>query len=47
MSLISKSGSEVKEDVNREEIDMMRVYIRLKDGDSLRVRKLGVEDYVQ
>ena len=47
MSLISKRGLEVKEDVNREEIDMKRVYIRLKDGDSVRVRILGVEDYVQ
>ena len=33
MSLISKRGSEVKDDVNREEIDMKKVYIRLKDGD--------------
>lgn len=47
MGLISKKGNEVKDEVNREDIDLKKVFIRLKDGDSVRVRLLGVQDYVQ
>lgn len=47
MSLISKRGQEVKEAVNKDNIDLKKVYIRLKDGQSVRVRLLGVQDYVQ
>ena len=47
MSLISKRGQEVKDAVNRDDIDLKKVYIRLKDGQSVRVRLLGVQDYVQ
>lgn len=47
MSLISKRGQEVKEAVEKDNIDLKKVFIRLKDGQSIRVRLLGVQDYVQ
>lgn len=47
MGLISKRGQEVKDTVNRDDIDLKKVYIRLKDGQSVKVRLLGVQDYVQ
>lgn len=47
MGLISKRGQEVKDTVNRDDIDLKKVYIRLKDGQSIKVRLLGVQDYVQ
>ena len=47
MSMISKRGQEVKEAVNKDSIDLKKVFIRLKDGQSIKVRLLGVQDYVQ
>ena len=47
MSMISKRGQEVKDAVNKDNIDLKKVFIRLKDGQSVRVRLLGVQDYVQ
>lgn len=47
MGLISKRGQEVKEIVNKDDIDLQKVFIRLKDGQSVRVRILSVFDYVQ
>ena len=47
MGLISKKGKDVLAEVNKEDIDLKKVYIRLKDGDSVRVRLLSADDYVQ
>lgn len=47
MGLITKRGQEVKEAVNKDSIDLKKVFIRLKDGQSIRVRLLGIQDYVQ
>lgn len=47
MGLITKRGQEVKEAVNKDSIDLKKVFIRLKDGQSIKVRLLGVQDYVQ
>ena len=47
MGLVTKRGQEVKEAVNKDSIDLKKVFIRLKDGQSIKVRLLGVQDYVQ
>lgn len=47
MGLVTKRGQEVKEVVNKDSIDLKKVFIRLKDGQSIKVRLLGVQDYVQ
>ena len=47
MGLVAKRGLEVKEAVNKDSIDLKKVFIRLKDGQSIKVRLLGVQDYVQ
>ena len=47
MGLITKKGQDVKEQVNKDDIDLKKVFIRLKDGGSVKVRLLGVQDYVQ
>lgn len=47
MGFISKRGAEVTEAVTKAEVDLKKVFIRLKDGESIRVRLLSVEDYVQ
>lgn len=47
MGLVTKRGLEVKEAVNKDSIDLKKVFIRLKDGQSIKVRLLGVQDYVQ
>ena len=47
MGLVTKRGQEVKEVVNKDSIDLKKVFIRLKDGQSIKVRLLGVQDYVR
>lgn len=47
MGLVTKRGLEVKEAVNKDSIDLKKVFIRLKDGQSIKVRLLGIQDYVQ
>jgi hypothetical protein len=49
MSVITAKGKEAKESANKQgsNIDWKKVYIRLKDGESVRVRLLGAEDYVE
>lgn len=47
MSLIQKKGNEVAESVNKKDIDFKTVFIRLKDGEAIKVRFLGVSDYVE
>lgn len=44
MSLITAKGSEV---TFNSKVDLKKVYIRLKENESVRVRVLGVTDYVE
>ena len=43
MSLISGKGSEI----NFNSVDLKEVFIRLKDGEAVKVRVLGLADYVE
>lgn len=43
MSLISAKGS----DINLNSVDLKEAYIRLKDGESVKVRVLGLGDYIE
>ena len=47
MGLVTKRGQEVKEAVNKDSIDLKKVFIRLKDGQSIKVILLEVQSYVQ
>ncbi len=50
MSVVTARGRAVKESVNKKQnqnIDLNKVFIHLKDGDSVRVRILSEEDYVE
>ncbi|MTV50026.1 hypothetical protein GJ688_13700 [Heliobacillus mobilis] len=49
MGVITAKGKDAKESVNKKNsnIDFKKVYIRLKDGESVRVRLLTPEDYVE
>jgi hypothetical protein len=45
MSLFTARGNEAKELVNKKNVDLKKVYIKLKDGQSIPVRLLGLMDY--
>lgn len=47
MSVITAKGSQAKENAQKSNVDLKEVYLRLKEGDSHKVRLLGVEDYVE
>lgn len=47
MSVITKKGSEAAKSANAKAIDFKKVYLRLKDGESVKVRLLSAEDYVE
>ncbi|MBC9785918.1 hypothetical protein H1S01_15640 [Heliobacterium chlorum] len=49
MSIITAKGKQAKESLNKkvEKIDFKKLYIRLKDGESCRVRLLSAEDYCE
>lgn len=49
MSVITARGKQAKESAQKkvQTIDFKKIYIRLKDGDSVRVRLLSAEDYVE
>ncbi|MBC9786582.1 hypothetical protein H1S01_19185 [Heliobacterium chlorum] len=49
MSIVTARGKAAKESMTKKSfnIDFKKVYIRLKDGDSVRVRLLSPEDYVE
>lgn len=47
MSVITNRGKDAKESANKKKIDFKKVYIRLKDGDSVRVRVPSVDEYVE
>jgi hypothetical protein len=44
MSLFTAKGVEAEASANRTKVDLKKVYIRLKDGESVRVRLLGITD---
>ena len=47
-SLFTAKGVEAKASANKTKVDLTKVYIRLKDGESVRVRLLGItEDTVR
>lgn len=47
MSLITARGQEVEQSINQKKVDLKSIFIRLKEGDSLKVRVLGIHDYVE
>lgn len=47
MSLFTARGEQVKENINKTKVDLTKVQIRLKQNDSVKVRVLGVNDYVE
>lgn len=47
MSLFTATGEEAKKSANQKNVDLKVVYIRLKENESVRVRVLGVADYVE
>lgn len=48
MSLITNKGKQAKESANQGGgVDLKEVFIKLKDGDNIRVRLLSDEDYVE
>lgn len=47
MSLITARGQEVEKSINSKKVDLAKTYIRLKEGESIKVRLLGTNDYVE
>jgi hypothetical protein len=47
MSVITNRGKAAAESANKKKIDFKKVFIKLKDGDSVRVRIPSVEEYVE
>jgi len=49
MSVVTARGKAAKESANKvsSSIDWKKIFIRLKDGESVRVRVLGPEDYAE
>ena len=50
MGIISAKGKQAAESANKTTgsgIDFKKVFIKLKDGESVKVRLLGAEDYVE
>lgn len=48
MSVITAKGNQAKENANKKgQVDTKKIYLRLKENESHKVRLLGVEDYVE
>lgn len=47
MSLFTARGEDAKKSANKKNVDLKVIMIRLKEGESVRVRVLGVSDYVE
>ena len=47
MAIFTARGEQAKENINRQNIDLSKVRINLKSGQSRKVRILGVNDYVE
>jgi hypothetical protein len=47
MSLFTATGEQAKQSASKKNVDLKTAYIRLKENESVRVRVLGVTDYVE
>ncbi|WP_353856803.1 hypothetical protein [Bacillus sp. Bos-x628] len=47
MSLFTATGDQAKESASKKNVDLKTAYIRLKENESVRVRVLGLTDYVE
>jgi hypothetical protein len=47
MTLFTATGSDAKQSANQKNVDLKTAYIRLKENESVRVRVLGLTDYVE
>lgn len=47
MSLFTATGEEAKKSANQKNVDLKKAYIRLKENESVRVRVLKKDDYVE
>jgi len=47
MSLFTATGTQAKESATKKNVDLKTAYVRLKENESVRVRILGVTDYVE
>lgn len=47
MSVITAKGSQAKDNAQKTAVDLKDIYLRLKEGESHKVRLLSVEDYVE
>jgi hypothetical protein len=47
MSVITNRGKQAKESANKQRLDFKKLYVRLKDGESVRVRVPSAEEYVE
>lgn len=47
MSLFTAKGKAARESAKKKNIDLKKAYIKLKDGESVRVRVLAVDDFVE
>jgi len=47
MSLFTATGEEAKASASKKNVDLKTAYIRLKENESVRVRVLGLTDYVE
>jgi len=47
MSLFTATGEDAKKSASTKSVDLKTVYIRLKENESVRVRVLGLTDYVE
>lgn len=47
MSVITAKGKDAKKSAEIKKVDLKNVFVRLKDGESLKVRLISAEDYVE
>lgn len=47
MSMFTARGTEAKESLNQKKVDLKNAYLRMKSGDSVKVRVLTAMDYVE
>ncbi|MDF2612525.1 MAG: hypothetical protein K0S71_311 [Clostridia bacterium] len=47
MSIITAKGKDARKSAETKKVDLKNVFLKLKDGDSIKVRLLSAEDYVE
>ncbi|MFG3611459.1 hypothetical protein [Rummeliibacillus stabekisii] len=47
MGIIKATGSQAKENAKKSDLDLNKIYLRLKDGESHKVRVLHMDDYAE